>query len=553
MARGSIHSEILKSSRLGIGAVARAVCATFACLAVVAVAAPTAGAADEAAWMFDPSTVVELDLGLSPESIEALELEPDEYVCGAFQMKVGGVVKGPPLEPVGIRLKGSIGSFREISEKPGFKVKFNECDVDEDQTFFGLEKLTLNNMVQDPSMVHEVLSYDLFRAMDIPAPRAGYTFTKLNGEAIGVHANVETYDLISLAPWLASTQHLYEADLPNVDVGPGGAATFEVDEGKGSKREDLEALIVAANDENGDWSDGMASVADLVEMTRMWAVERYIGHWDGYAGGSEPTEFRPNNYYLHSEDSGIFKMLPWGTDQTWNVHLGFGETAGGLLFNKCYADLSCKGSYDRAVADLPPIVDGLDVADKVESIAELLAPYQALELESRREYSAEEIEEGVEETLEFVESRHIPLSEYIADNPPPPDPPEEPELHPDPQPDSGSGTGASAVLPSVAEVTIGKSKLVGANVVTQVTFPVAGSAEQRVTAKQGKRRSFACSVKKSRGNAGIVKLQCRLPEWAQQRREQGPLRLSVRVKATPSAGEPTQLTRGLSAPRLLNR
>ena len=33
-----------------------------------------------------------------------------------------------------------------------------------------------------------------------------------------------------------------------------------------------------------DWSNGLAAVADLEEMTRMWAVERYIGHWDGYAG-----------------------------------------------------------------------------------------------------------------------------------------------------------------------------------------------------------------------------------------------------------------------------
>ena len=44
-------------------------------------------------------------------------------------------------------------------------------------------------------------------------------------------------------------------------------------------------------------------------MTRMWAVERYLGHWDGYT--------TKNNYYLVSDPSGRFQMLPWGTDQTW--------------------------------------------------------------------------------------------------------------------------------------------------------------------------------------------------------------------------------------------
>ena len=44
-------------------------------------------------------------------------------------------------------------------------------------------------------------------------------------------------------------------------------------------------------------------------------MERYIGHWDGY---TDPGVAQPNNYYLQSEDSGLFRMIPWGTDQTWD-------------------------------------------------------------------------------------------------------------------------------------------------------------------------------------------------------------------------------------------
>ena len=46
------------------------------------------------------------------------------------------------------------------------------------------------------------------------------------------------------------------------------------------------------------------------EMTMMWAVERFIGHWDGYAAARPPRS--PNNYYLHSDGNGVFRMLPWG-------------------------------------------------------------------------------------------------------------------------------------------------------------------------------------------------------------------------------------------------
>ena len=61
--------------------------------------------------------------------------------------------------------------------------------------------------------------------------------------------------------------------------------------------------------------------ADLAEMTRMWAVEKYIDHWDGYSGHAVPG-FRPNNYYLYSDPSGRFQMLPWGADQAWIPTIG---------------------------------------------------------------------------------------------------------------------------------------------------------------------------------------------------------------------------------------
>ena len=70
------------------------------------------------------------------------------------------------------------------------------------------------------------------------------------------------------------------------DVAPGGAAAYEIDEGDEDDRADLEALIDATHATGGDWSDGMAATADLNEMTRVWAGEQYIGHFDSYSATS---------------------------------------------------------------------------------------------------------------------------------------------------------------------------------------------------------------------------------------------------------------------------
>jgi len=131
--------------------------------------------ADEAAVIYDPHSVAAIDLTLSSKAIGELEAEPAEYVKGTFSMATtsGGPegtetpLTASPL-PVEVRLKGS-GSFRPITGKAAFKLKFKKAEP-----FLGLRKMTLNNMVQDDSMLHEALSYLAFGAAEVPAPRSGY-------------------------------------------------------------------------------------------------------------------------------------------------------------------------------------------------------------------------------------------------------------------------------------------------------------------------------------------------------------------------------------------
>src|SRR3712207_8943038 len=96
-------------------------------------------------------------------------------------------------------------------------------------------------MVQDRTMLHELLAYEAFRAAGLPAWRTGYSYVRVNGDDFGVYLTLETPDMISLAPWFPTTQHLYEGEF--VDVVPGAAEQFEVDEGDDEDIEDLRTLI----------------------------------------------------------------------------------------------------------------------------------------------------------------------------------------------------------------------------------------------------------------------------------------------------------------------
>jgi CotH protein len=542
-------------------------------LSLLVAAAPAGAAEAPAAALFQPYAIDVIDLQLPQASVETLEAEPEEnYVEATFSIAESdgtpdGV--GPFSAPitVGVRLKGGNGSFRELKdEKAAFKVKFNQV---KGQKFLGLKKLTLNNMVQDPSMLHETMTYEAFRALEVPAPRTGFANVYVNGVNYGVHLNVETYDDVSLPHWFSTTQHLYEADTPGVDVRPDGQGEFEVDEGDEEDRADLEALIAAANDEAGDWSDGMAGVADLGEMARMWAVERYVGHWDGYAGVALPAAppVRPNNYYLHSEESGLFSMLPWGADQTWGLDMEFDEPAGGLLFNECLADESCDGTYVDALRNAQGAIGGLDLATQASCLAARLAPWQAMEDAGRREYDEGEIAEGVGAAEKFIATRPGELSAYLATQagegegaavggPAPCETPNEEVGLPGGAAGSGSGSsGDQASTPSSPSQPTQRLRLVelgAGHRQLSARAQTGGAGLLTLTARMPTRKGAhgVCHVGVQVSQASEQSLSCSLSRAARHRLRNRALDLRVIVGFTPQAGEHETSTREVSVPAL---
>jgi hypothetical protein len=356
---------------------------------VPAVAAPRT---DPAAALFETNAISQMEFTLSPEGRAALDADPDEYVEAGMHIES---IAGDYDDVVGLRLKGH-GSFRTLDAKAAFKVKFKEFGGDK---FLDLKKLTLNNMVQDQTMLRESLSYEIFRAAGVPAPRVGYSFVRVNGAPYGVYANVETLDDVSLPFWFSTTNHLLEGEF-DVDVRSSDLDAFEVDEGDDDDLGDLEALIDAVEGDGASFSDRLAGVADLDEMIAEFAVEKYIGAWDNYT--SNEGVQRPNNYYLHSDEAGVFSILPWGNDQSlWN-EIEF-DGRGGTLFEGCRTDPVCWERFRSALAALPATISSLDPERRVTEIAAMLAPWQ--DISPLEEVEPAEIASDIEITRAFLRVR----------------------------------------------------------------------------------------------------------------------------------------------------
>ena len=110
--------------------------------------------------------------------------KPFSYVKANF------TVNGQSIEGVGIRKKGFIGSLDDDFPSP--KVRFGEFKGR--NPFDGIDRLTLNNNKQDPSIVCQFLTYRLFNQVGVQAPRVGFARVTVNGTYLGVYSNVESVE-----------------------------------------------------------------------------------------------------------------------------------------------------------------------------------------------------------------------------------------------------------------------------------------------------------------------------------------------------------------------
>lgn len=363
---------------------------------------------DAAAVFYDPLKITRVDF-----TSTAVD-NGRTYNAATMTITMGTKRFGP--YNVGLRIKGGWGSTRGLDGKAGFKVKMDfigpsataaEKAKQKNQNFLGLKKLTLNNMVQDPSMLHEAVSYRLFRAMGVPAPRVGYTTVYLNGTNYGLHATIETPDSVAMKRWYQSTKHIYEGSyfpdvVSNVCVSklsvPGNCDPgMSIDVGSATKTEDLDKLIQINQLDGAAWFQQMSAWTDMKEMTAFWATELFIGHWDGYANNR-------NNYFLHSDSNGKFTMMPWGTDQTfdWEVDpLNYGGN--GIMVQKCMQNAACRAMYSSAVLDVWTKAQTLALPAMVDKIAAAIEP--AMQADPRREYGPDSVHGTQLRTKQFLANR----------------------------------------------------------------------------------------------------------------------------------------------------
>jgi hypothetical protein len=230
-----------------------------------------------------------------------------EFEWAQFSATV--TVDGDILDNVDIRKKGFLGSV--IASRPSFKLNFDTYEPG--RRLHSLERMTLNNNRQDASNARQCMSYDMFRAVGLPAPRCSYAQVEVNGDDLGIYTHVESIKKHFLRRNFSSDAgNLYESQLG--DFGEFTKQNYQLKTNKeDNDRTDLNQVVEALLAEDYNLPDLLGQTVDLNQFLDYWAMEAITGHWDGAAGNA-------NNHFVYRDpNSGLFTFIPWGTDGTFTL------------------------------------------------------------------------------------------------------------------------------------------------------------------------------------------------------------------------------------------
>lgn len=246
----------------------------------------------------------------------------DSLKISGSNMLLGDVtIDGTKIPVAGVRYRGT-SSFKYGDKRNPYQIKLNF--VNKNANYQGVTTLTLSTALRDPSMVREVLGYEIARKY-MPAPRANYCKLYVNEEYRGLFVNVETIEENFLNKKFGTPD--------NTLVRCNAESKVTVD---GCRKSPFSSLEYEENDKCYDsnyellskdgWQDfyGMVKALnknpetienflDVDKTLWMLAYNNVLVNLNSYTGGNS------QNYYLYKDKNGKFVPI------IWDLNLNFGS------------------------------------------------------------------------------------------------------------------------------------------------------------------------------------------------------------------------------------
>ena len=260
--------------------------------------------------LFDDSYVHTLDIRIGDwDAFLAAATEENYTECDVE-------IDGEVFSSVGLRAKGN-NSLRLVNEygleRYSLKIEFDHFQ--DGNTYYGLDKLSLDSSYQDNSYMKNYLAYDMMDYMGVPSPLCSYVWVTVNGEDWGLFLAVEEpEEAFARRNYGADHGKLYKPDYRSLEAENRDVALQYTTEDPAdydnifrNAKFDIDAedqaRLIGALKTLSEGTD-LESAVNVDEVLRYFTVQVFVVNLDSYLGRTG------HNYFLYEED-GIISMLPW--------------------------------------------------------------------------------------------------------------------------------------------------------------------------------------------------------------------------------------------------
>ena len=233
--------------------------------------------------LFDQSTVHKIEITMDGWDDFIDNCTDEKY--RACAVTIDGEAQGT----VGIRAKGntSLSSMAQYdNDRYSFKIEFDHYQ--KKKTYRGLDKLSLNNIIQDATYMKDYWSYTFMNQMGLASPLCSYTEIYVNGEYWGLYLPVEGVEEAFLERNYGEDYgELYKPDSLSFGGGRGNGQAFDMqDFEKKLQGDDTEEQ--AAADENAANDNAAPTMPqDIQRATRINRGDFKQGGGMGGMGSSD--------------------------------------------------------------------------------------------------------------------------------------------------------------------------------------------------------------------------------------------------------------------------
>lgn len=305
--------------------------------------------------LFDESAVHAIDIVMDDWDSFIDTCTNEEYALCSV------VIDNETYKNVAIRAKGNTSLTQVDSygnDRYSFKIEFDHYDST--KSYYGLDKLSLNNIIQDNTYMKDFLTYQMMQKFGVDAPLCSYVNITVNGEDWGLYLAVESIEEAFLERNYGSDYgELYKPDSMSMGGGRGNGDKFDmakVEEmpqtpngerptdsdfqgkempnrgaaGGGMGSDDVKLIYSGAEYDNYtnifdnaktditnvdkdrliaslkqlNSNENIDKVVNMDEVIRYFVVHNFVCNFDSYTGSMI------HNYYLYEKD-GQLSMIPW--------------------------------------------------------------------------------------------------------------------------------------------------------------------------------------------------------------------------------------------------